>query len=451
MEAGVNMASGSSEPIYQLSPDVAIRRESFGCMVFNRQLRLPAQFNSDAWIVLGRLRRPRALSEIVRDLVNEGISVDDDRLRRFLDARVADGLVSTQEQAQSARVIDRPAGLVSTQALSAPWASTIYVTERCPKRCLHCIVSSSPKASTDGELTVEQWQVALQRLYDWGVIALIFTGGEPLIRPGIFDILEMASEMGFSLSLLTDFDGMTERHVERLRQIENLAYIQTSVDGASAATHDLLRGAGSFQRTLRRLALFREATLDYTISTVVNRSNMRDLDALVNLYFEYNAQSLYLNPLSPYGRARSEATELTLSDAQLRELAVFYYWAVAVRGVDSGNAYWQNLTFDEAMSPDFHPFADVPELISTGAYVFSIGPRGECHLDSKAKAENFLPFGNILADDLDLDEVWRHPALAMLRQKSGGLEGRKMLDFSLARQTVELLPRSERMVTTNEP
>ncbi len=427
----------------QLHSSLVVRREAYGCIVFDRESQRPAHFNADGWAVLSRLRDARATSDLAASLASSGLAVSDKVLRRFLDDCAAMGIVIPGGQTGRARIIDNAVDDLEG-ALSAPWSVTIYVTDRCPKTCRHCIVSSSPRASIEGQLTLSEWASAFERLRQWGVISLIITGGEPLIRKDIFDILAVADDLGFSLSLLTDFDGISAHHVERLKGFANLQYVQTSVDGATNESHDLLRGAGSFARTLRRLALFQQMELPYAISTVVHRQNIGELNDIVDLYFAYDAAALYLNPLSPYGRAKTAVNDLTLSDHQLQTLGLFYYWAVAVRGVNSGNAFWHNLQFDEAMAPDFHPFKDVPDLISTGTYVFSVGPRGDCHLDSKAKAENFLPLGNIRDNSLELAVAWRDPALTRLRRASGGLTGRAMLPYPLAKQIVEPTAHHER-------
>lgn len=395
---------------------MVVRREWFGCLCCDLKSGQYFQFNQDGLEVLGLLRKPIELDALLRSLRERGLVIGREAMLDFLNRLSSlDLLADVQSQQGEARFIDHTEGTLEPTHLVAPSSCTIYITDLCPKECLHCITRSSPRLSTVGEYGIEEWNEILERLRAWGVITLIFTGGEPLLKKGIFEILERASSLKFNICLLTDFDGLGEQHITRLKRIASLNYIQTSLDGGTAETHDFIRGAGAFKKTIWRLTLFRDNDIGYTISTVVHKRNIREINLIADIYHEYHARYLYLNPLAPYGRAKGTLQQLVLDEAELKALALIYYRLIASKGVHSGNAFWQNLTYSDATAPDFHPFGNCLHAMSTGSYVMSISSRGECFLDSKMKSEGLLPLGNAL--QRDFQEMWCDPRLARLRQQ----------------------------------
>src|SRR5262249_12052286 len=144
------------------------------------------------------------------------------------------------------------------------------------------------------------------------------------------------------------------------------------------------------------------------------KRNIDEIDEIAAIYHQYNARHLYLNPLAPYGRAKDALTYLVLDDSQLKYLALKYYQLIATKGIHSGNAFWQGLTYPDVMKPDFHPFKECLHAMSTGSFLLSIGSKGQCFLDSKMKSEGVLPLGNALGRDFD--EMWHDSRLPVLRQ-----------------------------------
>jgi MoaA/NifB/PqqE/SkfB family radical SAM enzyme len=281
---------------------------------------------------------------------------------------------------------------------------------------------------------MSDWEPILHELREWGVFTLVVTGGEPLMSPHAFEFLQFASDLGFNITLLTDFDGLTSSIAMRLAAIKHLNTVQTSLDGGFAETHDFIRGQGSFDRTMRRLDIFKDSGLRLTLSTSVNKLNIREIDRIVTIYHSCKARYLYLNPVAPYGRAKEQMMEYLLDDQELKWLGYRYYWAVTEEEVHSGNAYWQDLTEAEVLDPQFHPFKTCLTDMSIGATVISINSRGAVYLDSKMKSENLLPLGNVKTKRIS--EMWRDERLTPLRTRFLGGRGA----FISHKEVVQLNP-----------
>lgn len=395
-----------------LAEGVIVRREWFGCLICNTNTRDFYQFNEDAFEIIRRLNVPKTAEDLHRLLNTEGYGVEENDLCSFLAILKDRSILVEANQPQGAFIYFEDRLNLRHDCLASPTSVTIYLTEYCPKTCTHCVVRSSPLVNQAGEFGVTEWKVVLQKLRAFGVCALVFTGGEPLMKEGVFEILQWADELKFAITVLTDFDGLNETHIMRLKAIRRLYDVQVSLDGGTEATHDSIRGKGAFRKAFRRMALLREHGVQYTVSTTICQRNISELDQIVSICREHGVAFLYINPLAPYGRAKELMQNELLSDNQLRWLGQRYLELVADGLVDAGNPFWDEQV-ERRGDPDFHPFKGALTAVSIGTYNFSIGSRGECYLDSKLKSEELLYLGNAVNDDLET--VWHSQKLEHLR------------------------------------
>jgi len=199
-----------------------------------------------------------------------------------------------------------------------------HLTERCNLACRHCYQSRPVSemnyeevcgAIADVKTAIEGWA----KDYEMDVSpSLHFTGGEPLLREDLFSILRYAWGAGFSMSLMSNgtlIDGMTAKQLRRA-QVRD---IQISLDGLEA-THDKLRGRGSYQRTLAGIGNLAGEGLEANINVTVSRLNMRQTKELVALAEEIGAGSIAFSRLVPSGRGK-KLTEQALTP---QEVATFY-------------------------------------------------------------------------------------------------------------------------------
>jgi len=178
----------------------------------------------------------------------------------------------------------------------------LHTNNSCNLACEHCLVSSGP----DGDRGLDS--AALFALIDeaaeLGVERFYFTGGEPLYRRDAFDLVERVTRLHErDLTVLTNgilFQGAV---LERLRSQDRARLsLQVSLDGATAATNDPVRGKGSFERILAGIRNLVEAGFAPTISTVVTRQNVSQMKDMVRLVKDLGARNWHLLWIHKKGR-----------------------------------------------------------------------------------------------------------------------------------------------------
>lgn len=397
---------------YALQSYITIRKEWFGVLICNPRTGEFYQFNEDMLIFLKFLETPKTLEELNKSLTENNFEIEENKIIDIITEFLLNDIISKDSYGNKILNFDSktPNGY-----LSSPSSVTIYITQYCGKTCRHCVTESHPKIIQSSELKTKDWKKILLKLKKTGVMGLVFTGGEPLSKDGIMEILQFADKLNFRISLLTDYDDISESLVKDLQKLKNLADLQTSLDGASKETHDFIRGKGSFEKTLNRLQILKDSKITYTISCSVNSKNFHEIDAIAEISNKYNASFLYLNPVAPYGRAKKAMKKYILNPEQLYQLGQKYLQLTNDNIIDPGNSFWkQNL--HNIGNKDFNPFGNALNAFSLGIYNFSIAQKGECYLDSKMKAENILYLGNALSENID--EMWNSSKLSYLREYS---------------------------------
>ena len=188
-----------------------------------------------------------------------------------------------------------------TRGLDAPICLTWELTYACNLACVHCLSSSGRR--DPAELTPTEARRIVDDLVDMKVFYANIGGGEPMLRPDFLDLVAYAVERRVGVKFSTNGTRLTP---ERARQLAALDYldVQISIDGATAATNDAVRGEGSFAAARRAMDNLAAADFGpFKISVVVTRQNMDELDALAAIADSYGAQ-LRLTRLAPLGTRR---------------------------------------------------------------------------------------------------------------------------------------------------
>ncbi|GAA1904252.1 radical SAM protein [Williamsia serinedens] len=191
----------------------------------------------------------------------------------------------------------------------------IMITERCNLKCVHCAVpeESSP---ADTELTTAEWGDFIKLIAEGGVEALTISGGEATLRDDAPLLLEAAAAARIPrVTLLTNGllrNSVITELVAVQRRHSNVG-IHVSLDGASTATHDVIRGRGTFRATMTRIESLRAAGGVITgVHTVLHRDNVDEFEAIVAMVSELGASVWTIFPVAALGRAQQSAlTSLT--------------------------------------------------------------------------------------------------------------------------------------------
>jgi radical SAM protein with 4Fe4S-binding SPASM domain len=194
-------------------------------------------------------------------------------------------------------------GIRKPMALVAPFLVVWDFTHKCNLQCKHCYSNSG--AVDEEELTTEQALNVVDQLADAHVTALAFSGGEPLTRKDFFQVARHASDRGLYVSLASNGTLLTKDNVKKLKEAK-VNYIDVSIDGASAKTHDDFRGVpGTFEKAVAGLKNCVEADLCVCIATTVGKNNMKELPAIIDLAEEIHAERFTYFNFIPTGRGKA--------------------------------------------------------------------------------------------------------------------------------------------------
>jgi heme d1 biosynthesis radical SAM protein NirJ len=174
---------------------------------------------------------------------------------------------------------------------------------RCNLTCRHCYSTSADK-DFSGELSTEEVRTVMADLRAFGVPALILSGGEPLMRPDIFDLACHAKGLGFYTALSTNGTLIDGAMLQRIRAA-GFDYVGISLDGLEG-THDRFRRLqGAFRASLAGLRLCRDAGVRVGVRFTLTRDNAQDLPSLLDLLCAEGIDKLYLSHLNYSGRGNT--------------------------------------------------------------------------------------------------------------------------------------------------
>lgn len=171
---------------------------------------------------------------------------------------------------------------------------------RCNLTCKHCYSISADKDFA-GELSTEEVFGVMDDLKRFRVPVLILSGGEPLLRPDIYDVARRAKEMGFYVGLSTNGTLIDESNIGQIAAI-GFDYVGVSLDGI-AATHDKFRRMdGAFDKSMHGIRLCKARGIKVGIRFTLTQDNAHDLPALLQLMEDEGLDKFYLSHLNYAGR-----------------------------------------------------------------------------------------------------------------------------------------------------
>lgn len=185
-----------------------------------------------------------------------------------------------------------------------PFIAIWEITQACDLACVHCRASAHPDRHPR-ELTTAEGKHLIDQIANLKVPVFVLTGGDPLKRPDLFELIGHARTMGVRVSLTPSATPLLTREmVVRLKEA-GLARLAVSMDGACAETHDAFRGmSGSFARTLDAIRWANEIGLPVQINTTFSRRNIAEIDDLVALMESLQITLWSVFFLVPTGRGK---------------------------------------------------------------------------------------------------------------------------------------------------
>jgi MoaA/NifB/PqqE/SkfB family radical SAM enzyme len=221
---------------------------------------------------------------------------------------------------------DRPAGVPATTPASttsgklrAPLYVAWQLTNECNLACLHCIEESGPGKAFVDELTQAQAFEVLRQIVEHEVPYLSFSGGEPMLHPHFFAMVEYVCARGLQLKIETNGHYLDAGNCARLKRL-GVKAVQVSLDGASAATFNRMRVRGDFNRAIEGIRNLRDAGVPIEINWSPTSFNAHEIGVAVDLACELGAHSFYTGRTMYTGNAVKTWPKLTPTEAQYEVL-----------------------------------------------------------------------------------------------------------------------------------
>jgi len=179
-------------------------------------------------------------------------------------------------------------GCMNYETIPADFSERPYiviweVTQACDLACVHCRACAQPKRNPF-ELSTDDGKRLIDEIAQMEVPVFVLTGGDPIKRPDLFELIGHAQRCGVRVSLTPSATPLLTREVVHRLKDSGLARLAVSLDGSNREAHDAFRGmAGSFDRTMAAIAWANEIGLPVQINTTFSRRNIEDFDAIAAL------------------------------------------------------------------------------------------------------------------------------------------------------------------------
>jgi pyrroloquinoline quinone biosynthesis protein E len=199
--------------------------------------------------------------------------------------------------------------------MNRPFGMLAELTYACP---LHCPYCSNPLNLADyrEELTTAEWQRVLTEARALGVLQLHLSGGEPLQRRDLVEVVAIARDLGLYTNLITSALGLSPRRAEQLKTA-GLDHVQISIQADEPDLSDHIAGTPSYGRKIAAARLVKELGWPLTLNVVLHRHNIDRIGLLLDLAEELGADRIELANTQYYGWAWRNRQALLPSRAQL--------------------------------------------------------------------------------------------------------------------------------------
>ena len=196
-------------------------------------------------------------------------------------------------------------------------------TRNCNLSCVHCRASAT-NGPYKGELDTKACFKLLDQIALVDDPIIILTGGEPLLRPDIFDIARYGTDKGLRRVMAPNGTLVTKEAVAKMIAA-GIQRISISLDGATRESHDKFRGTdGAFDGALNGIRMAREAGLEFQINTTVTKTNIDQMPLIQDLAVELGAVAHHIFLLVPTGRGKY-IVDQEISSTEYEETLNWFY------------------------------------------------------------------------------------------------------------------------------
>ena len=207
------------------------------------------------------------------------------------------------------------AAAAQSEELAAPLYVAWQITNECNLACLHCIEESGPGKAFEDELGREEVLGVIDQLMDHEVPYLSFSGGEPMLHPHFFEMVERVTSRGSQLKVETNGHYLTPDNCARLKDL-GVKAVQVSLDGATSATFGRMRVRGEFDKTVDGIRNLAKAGVPIEVNFSPAAFNIHEAARIVDFASELGAFSFYSGRTMFTGNAVKAWRHLEVTDEQ---------------------------------------------------------------------------------------------------------------------------------------
>lgn len=300
--------------------------------------------------------------------------------------------------------------------LSAPYRMDLALTYRCNNNCAHCY---NARPRNYPELDTKTWKQIIDKVWNLRIPHVVFTGGEPTLRPDLAELIDYAQSKGMVTGLNTNARALKDGNLVQQLVAAGLDHVQITVESYSPAIHDeIVRAQGAWQDTLSGLRNVVNSRLYLMTNTTLLENNAGELDRILHFLAEEHVPTIGLNALIYSGRGAKVKTGLKETELP----------ALLQQAIDFTNASGQRLIW---YTPTEYCHFDPTQLAlgvkgcSAAYYNMCVEPDGQvipCQ-------SYYTTLGSIL--ETDWDSIWNHPLALQLRERRNAPEGCRQCDYFL--------------------
>ncbi len=286
-----------------------------------------------------------------------------------------------------------PAGLETKNDVKPPLWLLAELTYRCPLQCPYC---SNPLeiAKYQNELSTEDWVRVMQEARKMGAAQIGFSGGEPLVRPDLEELIQEARHLGYYTNLITSGVGMDEARVKRFKDA-GLDHIQISFQASDEELNNFLGGTKTFQHKKEMARIVKAYEYPMVLNIVIHRKNIEQIRDILEMTVELNADYVELASTQYYGWSRINVDQLLPTREQLAKAEI------VAKEYQSRMKGKSKILY---VIPDYFENRPKPCMNGWGAIFLTIAPDGTalpCHEAGQ------LPINFPNVKDVSVEEAWK--------------------------------------------
>ncbi len=275
-----------------------------------------------------------------------------------------------------------------------PLALIAEITHRCP---LHCVYCSNPLelAGVSSELTTEKWIDIFQQAGKLGMLHAHFTGGEPLARPDLAELIAGARAAGLYTNLITSGVGLGEARLQALVDA-GLDHIQISFQDSREQAANWIAGAKAHAHKIELSRIIRRHKIAFTVNLVIHRQNIDHLEEMIAFIEQLAPERMEIAHTQYYGWALKNRAALLPTRAQLEK---------AVKAVAAAEERLAGRIRIDSVVPDYYARFPKACMGGWGRRLMLINPSGRvlpCHA---AEVIPGLEFENVRHQSLEF--IWQ--------------------------------------------